>query len=48
MRILLVDDDPDLRNLFKDLLELRGGHEVTTAKDGVEGVFLFQIGRAHV
>ncbi len=35
-RLLLVDDDPDLRKMFSLLLERRG-FEVTTAVDGVEG-----------
>lgn len=41
MRILLVDDDPTLRELFRDVL-LRQGHDVVTACDGVEGVAVFR------
>lgn len=32
-RILVVDDDPDIRSLLRELLE-RAGHEVFTAEDG--------------
>ncbi len=32
-RILVVDDDPDIRSLLRELLE-RAGHEVLTAEDG--------------
>lgn len=41
MRILVVDDEPDLRELLRMFLERRG-HEVVEAKDGVEGVFVFR------
>jgi CheY-like chemotaxis protein len=39
-RILLVDDDPTIREVFKLLLE-KGGFEVVTAKDGVTGLMAF-------
>lgn len=32
-RVLVVDDEPDLRNLVADIL-IDAGHDVTTAKDG--------------
>ena len=37
MRILLVDDDPDIRLITGMLLEAHG-HNVVTAADGAEGV----------
>ena len=37
MRILLVDDDPDIRLITGMLLEAHG-HTVVTAADGAEGV----------
>ena len=36
-RILVVDDDPDIRNLVAELLR-RAGHEVTQAEDGRAGL----------
>jgi DNA-binding response OmpR family regulator len=36
-RILLIDDEPDLRALARELLEDRG-YEVTEARDGAEGL----------
>lgn len=39
-RILLVDDEPTIRNVTKLLLERRG-FEVITAKDGVIGLLAF-------
>ena len=36
-RILVVDDDDDIRGLLRTLLE-RAGHEVTDASDGREGL----------
>src|ERR1035437_2319313 len=39
-RILLVDDDPTIREVTKLLLE-KGGYEVVTAKDGVTGLLAF-------
>jgi len=39
-RILVVDDEPDIRGLVRDLLE-RSGHAVVEAPDGREGVRLF-------
>ena len=37
MRILLVDDDADLREVLAELLTMEG-HEVTCAADGPQGV----------
>ena len=39
-RVLVVDDEPDIRGLLRDLLE-RAGHGVVEAPDGREGVRLF-------
>ena len=39
MRILLIEDDPDLNNQIKTSLE-DGGYSVDTAADGEEGHFL--------
>ncbi|UCC71216.1 MAG: response regulator [Gemmatimonadota bacterium] len=37
-RVVLVDDDPDLRKLVKLTLEFTAGWEVTLAADGAEGI----------
>ncbi len=37
-RVVLIDDDPDLRKLVKLTLEFTAGWEVTTAADGAEGI----------
>ncbi|MEE9134219.1 MAG: response regulator [Gemmatimonadota bacterium] len=37
-RVVLMDDDPDLRKLVKLTLEFTAGWEVITAADGVEGI----------
>jgi DNA-binding response OmpR family regulator len=39
-RVLVVDDDPDIRGLVRELLE-RTGHEVTEAPDGNAGLKRF-------
>jgi len=39
MKILIVEDHPDVRAMLKELLELNG-HEVLAAEDGVAGVKL--------
>lgn len=36
-RILIVDDDTDIRNIFAEVLS-SGGYEVTAASDGEEGL----------
>lgn len=40
-RILVIDDEPEIRELLKDKLE-RSGYEIVTASDGNEGVKLFR------
>ena len=37
-RVVLIDDDPDLRKLVKLTLEFTAGWEVTVAADGAEGI----------
>jgi len=37
MKILVIEDQPDIRATLKDLLEING-HEVLEAEDGVQGV----------
>jgi CheY-like chemotaxis protein len=37
-RVVLVDDDPDLRKLVKLTLEFTAGWQVSTAADGTEGI----------
>ena len=36
-RILVVDDDPDIRDVLTAILESQG-HQVITASDGIEGL----------
>lgn len=43
LRILLVDDDPSLRDAVADCLR-RDGHTVETAEDGVHGLEVFCAG----
>ncbi len=43
MRILLVDDDNDVRETLGHILE-RAGHHVETARDGGEGLSKFRQG----
>ncbi|WP_168929613.1 response regulator [Nocardioides sp. GY 10127] len=38
MRVLVVDDDPDLVLLMSLFLRRQGGHEVVTAGDGLEAL----------
>ena len=40
-RILVADDDPDVRNLVKDLLTIEG-FDVETAEDGLEAMALLK------
>jgi two-component system response regulator MprA len=35
--VLIVEDDPDIRNAIKEILEMEG-HTVVTACDGLEGL----------
>ena len=39
--ILVVDDDPSIRQIFRRVLE-SDGHEVTQAQDGLAGVRMFR------
>lgn len=39
-RVLVIDDDPSIREVAALALAAFGGHEVTTAGDGAEGVEL--------
>jgi CheY-like chemotaxis protein len=41
LRILCIDDEPDLTQVIQDVLEAEG-HEITTATGGMEGVELFK------
>ena len=40
-RILIIEDDPDIRDILKLQLE-QGGHQVIEAKDGQEGIYLMK------
>ncbi|MDO3395574.1 response regulator transcription factor [Nocardioides sp. SOB44] len=40
MRVLVVDDDPDLSMLMQLVLSRQGGHDVDTAGDGLEALAL--------
>ncbi len=40
-KILLVEDDPNLGLLLQDYLQLKGKYEVVLAKDGEEGLSVF-------
>ena len=42
-RILIIEDDPDIREILKVQLE-QGGHQVIEAKDGQEGIGLMKKG----
>jgi len=42
-RILIIEDDPDIRDILKIQLE-QGGHQVIEAKDGEEGIELMKKG----
>jgi DNA-binding response OmpR family regulator len=44
MNILVIDDDPDLRTLIRDLLEGEG-HHVSAAPDAVVALALLQVRR---
>lgn len=43
MKILVVDDDQSMRDFWTDMFTALG-HEVVTAKDGVEGVSVYRHG----
>lgn len=38
VRVVIIDDDPDLRGLIKLTLEFTAGWEVTPAEDGATGI----------
>jgi len=42
LRVVLIDDDPDLRKLIKITLEFTAGWEVVDAADGVDGIATVQ------
>jgi CheY-like chemotaxis protein len=46
LRILLIEDNPDVRDTLKELLEIEG-HDVTLAEDGPSGVELAGNGAKH-
>ena len=37
-RVLLIDDEDDIREIAQDSLEIIGGYEVSTASSGTEGL----------
>lgn len=47
MRILLIDDDPEIRMLAGFVLR-RAGHDVATADDGAAGIVAARAARFHV
>ena len=40
-RILIIDDEPQIRSMLKLMLE-RDGHEVAEAPDGIEGIRIYR------
>ena len=38
LRILLVEDDPDIQKMVQLSLKFQGGHQVSVASSGVEGL----------
>ena len=40
-RVLIIDDDSEIRNLLSEMLQ-EAGHEVATAAEGGEGIRLFR------
>ncbi len=47
-RVLVVDDDPEILNLFTDLLEREGGFDVKTASTGYDAGLLTESFRPHL
>ncbi|HSG81953.1 MAG TPA: response regulator, partial [Gemmatimonadota bacterium] len=47
-RVVLIDDDPDLRKLVKLTLEFTAGWQVTAAADGSEGIEAVRTERPNV
>ncbi len=41
-RILIIEDDADLREILADFLRLKGKYEVETAEDGLKGLKLLK------
>jgi CheY-like chemotaxis protein len=42
-RILLIDDDPDLRNLVRTIFErTKSGHEIVEASDALQGIEIYR------
>ncbi len=41
-RVLVIDDDPQMRSFMEKCLT-RAGYEVTLARDGAEGLYIFDI-----
>lgn len=41
-RILVIDDEPQVRGFLEKVL-MRAGYEVSTAKNGAEGLYIFEI-----
>ncbi len=44
MKVLLIDDDPEILDLLSSFLEMKG-HEVDTAETGKDGLSLFRSGK---
>ena len=42
MKIMIIDDEDDIRELFTNFLELIGGHEIFTAATGKEAIQLIE------
>jgi CheY-like chemotaxis protein len=47
VKVLVIDDDPMVRRTIEKIL-LIGGHEVSTASDGVRGLALFRVAKPDV
>jgi DNA-binding response OmpR family regulator len=47
VRVVVIDDDPDLRRLIQVTLELAAGWNVTTAGDGPAGITAVRERRPH-
>src|SRR5512143_2081364 len=43
IRVLVVDDDGDMRDTLRDILQMKG-YDAVSAPDGVEGLALFRSG----
>lgn len=38
MKILVIDDDPSIRELFENMFEIIGGHQLSYSEDGEQGI----------